>query len=659
VEAGQRTEAERRLLIRLGVAWALAGNVMLVAFALYSGLDAVGGALETAARWASLVLAAPAVAYGGAPFFQRAWASIRTAVAAHDPRRLHMDTPIALGIAVGFGHSAWATVVGRGEVWFDSITVLIAALLTARYLQLRSRRLAGEAADRLLTLVPTTARRIGEGGSVEIVRQDELRRDDVVEVPAGEVLPVDGLVVHGASRLDNAVLTGEARPVTVVEGGRVSAGATNLSAPLRVRTEAAGEATRVGRLLAWVRETDGQRAPVVLLADRIGGAFLLSVFALAMFTAVLWAILDPSQAAQHTAALLVITCPCALGMATPLALAIAAGRAARSGLFIKSDGATQRLTDVDTVVLDKTGTLTEGRMALVEWVGDDTALDLATALEAQSNHPIAAALVRARGDEQQPEVYGFEAVAGQGVHGLVGHHHVVVGRPAWCGAKTSQPLPTDFQTALDRFAQEGSTPVGVLVDGAWKAMAAFGDRLRDEAGPLVHALEREGKTVHLLSGDHPAAVAAVASHLGLAPDRAHGGVSPEAKRAAVGQLQAEGHVVLMVGDGVNDAAALRAADVGVAVGGGTTVSLVAADVFLTRPGLTPLADLFQGARSVMRTIRRLLGLSLAYNLIGAGAAVAGLVTPLVAAVAMPASSLLVVGLAILQPSFRRARGATP
>src|SRR5690606_32764732 len=491
---------------------------------------------------------------------------------------------------------------------------------------------------------------------VEVVRQDALRQGDVVEVPAGEVVPVDGTVISGASRLNNAVLTGESRPEPVREGGRVEAGATNLQAPLRVRVEAAGDATRVGRLLAWVREADGKRAPVVLLADRLGGAFVLGVLALALLTAALWLWLDPGRWAQHVAALLVITCPCALGMATPLAMAVAAGRAARAGLFVKSDEATQRLTDVDTVVLDKTGTLTEGEMALVEWTGDERALDLAAALEAHANHPVAAALVRARlggvPEEEREAVTHVEAEAGQGIRGLVACHPVVVGRPEWVAEQTAQPVPADLAAAFRRYAAEGHTPVGVLVGGAWAGALAFGDRLRDEAPALVRALEAEGKAVHLLSGDHPEAVAVVARRLGVAPARARGGVSPEGKREAVAALQAEGRGVLMVGAGVNDAAALQTADVGVAVSGGRTASLVAADVFLTRPGLAPLMQLLGGARAVMRTVRRGLALSLAYNAVGATAAVAGLVTPLAAAVAMPVSSLLVVTLAILQPSFR-------
>ncbi|MDX1419913.1 MAG: HAD-IC family P-type ATPase, partial [Rubricoccaceae bacterium] len=240
----------------------------------------------------------------------------------------------------------------------------------------------------------------------------------------------------------------------------------------------------------------------------------------------------------------------------------------------------------------------------------------------------------------------------QGLAGRVAGRRVVVGRPAWLAAQTPQRLPAAFAAAFGRAAEDGHTPVGVLVDEGWAAARAFGERGRAEAPALVRTLEQAGKRVHLLSGDHPETVAVVARRLGIAPERAHGGVSPEAKRDAVAALRAEGHTVLMAGDGVNDAAALAAADVGVAVGGGATASLVAADVFLTRPGLAPLTDLFDGGAATMRTIRRALGFALVYNLAGATAAIAGLVTPLVAAVAMPVSSLLVVALAVLQPSFR-------
>ncbi|GIV58337.1 MAG: copper-translocating P-type ATPase [Rhodothermaceae bacterium] len=657
--ASGRTEAERRLLVKMGVCWALAGNVMLLAFTLYVGLDrSLEVGLAAAARWLSLALALPAVLYGGSEFFRRAWASVRHAVQTRSLRHLHMDTPIALGILVGFMHSTWATVTGQGEVWFDSITVLIAALLTARWLQLRSRRLAGDATERLLALLPSMVRRVRpEDGTEEIVPAEAVRPGDVVAVPPGEVIPVDGVVADGRSTVNNAVLTGESRPEDVAAGAAVTAGATNLTAPLRVTVQAAGDATRVGRLLAWVRDAEAHRAPVVLLADRLGGFFVLTVLALAALTAGLWLWLAPAMAARHVVALLVITCPCALGMATPLAMAVASGKAARAGIFVKSEAALERLPRVDAVVLDKTGTLTEGRLTLTAFEGDARALDLAAALETQSNHPLAAALLEARRrpgfDPQALPLDDVEAVAGSGIRGRVDGHAVVVGRPDWVAAQAG-PCPAALVRALSTAAGAGHTPVAVAVDGVMAAALAFGDRLRDDSRAVLDALRAEGRTVYLLSGDHPKVVQAVADALALPPGHAHGGVGPEDKQAFVERLRQAGHTVAMVGDGVNDAAALQAADVGIAVHGGSTASLVAADVFMTCGGLQPVADLFAGAARVMGVIRRNLGISLVYNLAGAAAAMAGLVNPLVAAVAMPASSLVVVVSSILQRSFRPA-----
>lgn len=663
----QRTEAERRLLIKLGICWALAGNVMLFAFALYAGLDdASDTSLMTGARWASLILAVISVGYGGSEFFRKAWASIKVSWRAGGLHHLHMDTPISLGILVGFGHSAWATISGLGDVWFDSITVLIAALLTARWLQLRSRRLAGDASERLLALIPSMARRVvragdkDASGEIEMVRATMLEPGDLVEVPAGEVFPVDGIVVAGSSAVDKAVLTGESRPEMLEAGMMIEAGATNLRASIVVKVEAAGDQTRVGRLLAWIREEESRQAPVVLLADRLSGYFVGGLLALAALTAIGWMLVDPSSVAPHVVALLVISCPCALGMATPLAMAIAAGRAARLGIFIKSDEATQQLTNVNVVALDKTGTLTEGHMTLIDWKGDDAALDLAAALEARSNHPIAQAIMKARGVcaidgsqvEEKAEVTLFENAAGYGVSGFVNGLHVAIGKLDWI-IETSTSDAT-LASALHDYATAGYTPVAVAVEGRLVAALAIGDRIRTEAKEMVAQLMASGKTVYLISGDHEAVVHHVAEVLGIPAAHAMGGVSPEGKKVFVDDLRTRtGCVIAMVGDGVNDAVALQAADVGIAVQGGSAPSLVAADVFLTRDGLEPITDALAGAHQVMRVVKRNLGISLVYNTIGAGAAIMGLVTPFVAAVAMPISSLIVVASSILQRSFIR------
>ena len=662
--ATSRTEGERKLLVKVGVSWALAGNVMLLAFAMYAGLSVGSDAgLATAARWLSMILATVSVLYGGRTFIERAWSSVKLAWRTRRLQSLHMDLPIAAGILVGYTDSALSTLTGKGDVWFDSITVLIAALLTARWLQLRSRRLAGDATDRLLSLIPSMVRRVTSEGDVETMRIDDLHAGHVVRVPTGEVIPVDGIVASGTSTVNNAVLTGESRPESVQPGQDVTAGATNLSAPLDILVEATGTDTRVGSLLAWVRDGSDNDARVVTLADRLTGYFVSAVAVLALATALLWLWLDPSTMAQHVVALLVITCPCALGMATPLAMAVAAGNAAQSGIFIKSEAATQQLTEIDAVVVDKTGTLTEGHLSLVDTHGDPEAIAWAASLETHSTHPIAQALVRDAGlcttDGTPPHaVTDVDAENGRGLCGTVEGHAIVVGRPDWVRSHCAYDVDPVLDRALAAAAREGHTPVAVAVDGRLSAALALGDRVRPDSQSLLERLQADGTAVYVLSGDHPDVVAAVARHLRLPDERVYGHVAPEDKQAFVESLRDDGRTVLMIGDGVNDAAALQAADVGVAVEGGSTASLVAADVFLTREGLRPVVDLFDGAHHVMTVIRRNLGFSLGYNLLGAAAAMSGFVGPLVAAIAMPVSSLVVVTASILQRSFNNTAGGT-
>lgn len=654
--ATQRSRVEQSLLIKAGICWALAGNVMLFAFALYSGLSVVqDSSLLTGARWASFTLALVATVYGGSEFFKRAWASIQISWKTRTLRSLHIDTPISIGILVGFGHSGWATITGTGEIWFDSITVLIAALLTARWLQLRSRRIAGDASDQLLSMIPSMARHIQDIDSPAVhtlVRVDELSKNDLIEVPPGEVFPVDGIIAQGTSNVNNAVLTGESKPEPVQPSSPVQAGTTNISSPVCVRVQATGEATRVGKLLTWIQKQENDKAPVILLADRLSSNFVLGLLVLSVITALVWLNIAPGQAAQHVVALLVISCPCALGMATPLAMAIASGRAARKGIFIKSDHAIQQLTEVDTIVLDKTGTLTTGTMNLVDFTGDEQALQLAAQLESKSNHPIALALLRSTGScfTEEPPVTDLETIAGQGVRGRIEGHILAIGRPAWIHTFSTSNI--EVEAALDAYVHAGHTPVAISMDGMMVAGLAFGDKIRDEAQHILNTSGMEGKTIYILSGDHQLVVNHVAYALGIPEERAIGNASPEDKEQFVRFLQTqEKRTVAMIGDGVNDAAALKTAHVGIAVQGGASPSLVAADVFMTHEGLGTVSTLLHGTQRVMQVIKRNLGISLVYNILGASAAILGLVTPLVAALAMPVSSLLVITSSIVQQSF--------
>lgn len=628
-----RSSAEDALLLKLGVAWALAANVMLLAITLYSGLDVgLEAGLRTAALWLSLILTTISVFYAGQEFFRRAWASVWPWAGLH---RLSVDVPISVGVFLGWSYSAWATIAGSAEVWFDSIAVLIAALLSARYLQLRGRRRATDSAERLLELIPSRALRVGPEGLEEVDTQT-LAIGDIIEVRLGDVVPVDGEVTEGRAVVNRAAITGESRPELVVPGSLVNAGETVVGSVMRVRTMKAGGDTRVGKLLHWVESEAEHRAPVVQLADRIAGYFVLAVLFAAALTFGIWWSVAPELALAHTIALLVISCPCALGMATPLALTVGAGRAARRGIFIKHDDVLEELDRVQTVVFDKTGTLTQNQMRIVEIAGQADAIKAAVALEKHSAHPLAAAF---RKENSELEASEIEEIAGSGIQGMVAGKFTRVGRPDWLGAPAEH---------VEKMVKMGLSPVAIEIDGRVVCTLGLGDPLRPESFGVIQKLKARGLKTVLLSGDHPEIVQSVAQTLGI--DQALGAETPESKREFIARLRESGPV-LMIGDGVNDAAALQEANVGVAVHGGSDLNLVAADIFLTRPGLDAVLTLVEGAEVVRKVVRRNLIGSLIYNVLGVSAAAAGLVNPLVAAIAMPVSSLSVVASSLLQRSF--------
>lgn len=631
-DAERRRQEDRRLLVRIGVAGAAAGNAMLMAFALYGGLfSGMEPEHEALLRWGSLLVTVPAVAFSGTTFFRGAWGALRT-------RTPHVDLPLAIGILAGFVSGTVATLSGRGDVYFDSITMLIFLLLVGRFVERRQTRAARDAAALLHSLAPSSARRIDTDG-VHDVALEALQPGDVVEVRAGEQVPADGEVVLGESTIDASLLSGESRPEEVGPTVHVHAGCVNLSSPIHVRVDATGAETRVGRLLQSVERASRRRAPIVRLADRVAGRFVLFVLAAAAVTLALWLAIDPAHALDHTIALLVVTCPCALGMATPLAVSAALGRAARRGILVKGGDALEALSRPGLFVFDKTGTLTEGRLELVAWEGDRGLGPLVAAAEARSAHPVAAALVRALESDPTLEVGAVRQTLGGGIEATVGDHQLAIGSVAFVAA-SGATVPDELSAAALRHAELGRTPVLVALDGRVRAVAALGDPLRSDAAESLAELRSLGHRIAILSGDHPAAVRAVARELGPLA-QVLGGVSPEDKLAFVEDAARRGPVV-MVGDGVNDAAALSAATVGIAVHGGAEASLAAARVFTTRGGLAPVVELVRGARRTLGVIRRGVAFSLVYNLVGVGLAIFGVLSPLLAAVLMPLSSLTVV-----------------
>jgi Cu2+-exporting ATPase len=638
MESLRRAE-DRAMLARIGVAGAIAGNVMLLALALYSGwFTGIEREYERAFRWISLLLTVPAVLGPGGLFFRGAWASLRA-------RTLHMDLPVALAIGAGFVRGAVNTLASeRGPIYFDGVTLLIFLLLVGRFLQQRAQRAATDAAELLVAFAPSTARVVGEDG-VREVPIEALLPGMTVEVRAGETIPADGQVQAGRSDVDVSFLTGESRPAVVAPGGEVWAGAVNRSASLRVHVTEAGEATRLGRILREVEAGSRRRAPIVRLADRLAGTFVAVVLALAVLTGLLWLRLAPARALDNAVALLIVTCPCALGLATPLAVTVAIGRAARAGVLIRGGDALEALARPGRLVLDKTGTVTEGRSTLVSWEGADEAKPLVRALERHSSHPLASGFADAWPGLPVLEAREVAYTPGGGLEGVVGGRRVVVGSIAFVSSRA----PGD--DALARPAADAAlTPVLVAVDGRVVARASFGDPVRADAADSLAALRARGWRPELLSGDDPAVVAAVGARLGFPAQACRGGAAPEEKLAIIEAAVRVGPVV-MVGDGVNDAAAIARATVGVGVRGGAEACLAAADVFLVRPGLAGLVTLVEGARRTFGVIRRNIAFSLVYNLAGAGLAIAGLINPLVAAILMPASSLTVILLSWLGRTF--------
>jgi Cu2+-exporting ATPase len=649
-----RRREERRHLIRIAIAGACSGNVMMLAFALYGGaFHGMEARFEGLFRWISTGLGLLCLFWPGATFFRGAWASIRT-------RTPHLDLPIAVALGCGAIWGAINTLRGAGEIYFDSLTILVLLLLVGRWVQYRQGRWAADSVELLLSLTPTTARRI-EGDEVREVPAEALAIGDLVEVRAGDSIPADGVVVLGDSSVDQSLLSGESRPVRVTRGDRVCAGAVNTASPLRVRVEATGESTRVGRLMRMVAEGASRRAPIVHLADRIGGWFVAAVLIIAAGTLAYWLRADPANAVDHAVAVLIIACPCALGLATPMAVTVVLGGAAKRGILIKGGDALERLARPGTLILDKTGTLTKGRPEVVSWMGDPSAKPLIAALEAASNHPLAAAL-RALGDGVARRVEAQQTTGG-GIAGEVDGCLLIAGTSEFLETR-GIPTPEWATAEIRRASADALTPVLIAVAGRVAAVAGIGDPLREDAGVAVREFRRRGWDVHILSGDHPEVVAAVAQSVGVDPSRARGGVSPEEKLDAV-RAASSRRPVVMVGDGVNDAAALAAADVGIAVHGGAEASLAAADIYLSRPGLSAVVEVMTASKGAVRAIYRCMAASILYNSITVSLAASGLITPWLAAIFMPISSITVLTIAYHSCRFGtfvpvpRGRGRVP
>jgi Cu+-exporting ATPase len=608
-----------------------------------------------------LALATPVVLWGGWPFFQRAWASLVT-------RNLNMFTLIGLGVAVAYVYSVVATFApslfpaafrdahGRVGVYFEAAAVIVTLVLLGQVLELRARSRTSAALRALLELAPKTARLLDADGSERDVDVEQIAPGDRLRIRPGEKIPVDGTIESGSATIDESMVTGEPVPVVRREGEKVLAATVNTAGSAIMRAERVGRDTLLAQIVALVGQAQRSRAPIQNLADRVAAWFVPSVIAAALLTFAVWALVGPqprfAYALVNAVAVLIIACPCALGLATPMSVMVAVGKAAGAGVLFRNAEAIETLRDVDTLVVDKTGTLTHGRPELVTFDGDDELLRLAASVERGSEHPLAAAIVR--GAETRGlrlgEPQRFESITGKGVLAIVDSRRVALGNRALL-----DEIAIDGDAALEARAEElradGQTVMFVAIEGVLRGLLGVADPIRETTAEAIRLLHTEGLRIVMLTGDSRTTAGAVAKKLGI--DEVVAEVLPDAKAAEIARLQSEGRRVAMAGDGINDAPALAQASVGIAMGGGTDVAKETADVTLLTGDLRAIVRARRLSAKTMRNIRQNLFFAFVYNVVGVPLA-AGvlypafglLLSPMIAAAAMSFSSVSVIANAL-------------
>ncbi|MEO8381940.1 MAG: heavy metal translocating P-type ATPase [Acidobacteriota bacterium] len=649
-------------------------TVPLVAFVMLRHLPGVsatlGHTISAWAPWIELVLAAPVVLWGGWPFFERAWTSIVT-------RHLNMFTLIGLGVSVAFLYSLFAAIfpflfppsfrdhAGNVGVYFEAAAAIVTLVLLGQVLELRARSRTGAAIRALLGLAPKTARRV-ENGTERDVPVEDVRPGDLLRVRPGEKCPVDGVVVEGTTNIDESMVTGEPLPVEKGPGDRIIGATVNTTGSVIMRAERVGTETLLSQIVNMVAQAQRSRAPIQKLADQVSAWFVPTVVLIALATFAVWALAGPEPrfifAMVNAVAVLIIACPCALGLATPMSIMVAAGKGATAGVLFRNAEAIEVLRKVDTLVLDKTGTLTVGKPALsateaLSGFDENELLRLAASVERASEHPLAAAIVagaEARGLEVRA-ASSFASITGKGVRGVVEGREVALGNRALLG-----DLGVDASALVVRaeaMRAEGQTVMLVAVDGKPAGLIGVADPVKDTTAAAIRDLHAEGLRIVMLTGDSETTARAVATKLGI--DEVIAEVLPEQKADVVARLQREGRIVAMAGDGINDAPALARADVGIAMGTGTDVAMEAADVTLVGGDLRGIVRARRLSEATMRNIRQNLFFAFIYNALGVPIA-AGvlypffgvLLSPMIAAAAMSFSSVSVIANAL---RLRRAR----
>ncbi|HWG66167.1 MAG TPA: heavy metal translocating P-type ATPase [Rhodanobacteraceae bacterium] len=655
--------------------WTLVALTIPV-FALAMGPHLFGWRLPTPwdviTGWIEAVLATIVVLWGGASFFARGWRSLK-------PGSPNMYTLIALGTGVAWLYSVAAFLLpdlfpvgfqdmhGRVGVYFESAAVIVTLVTLGDWLELRARRRTGSALRALLDLAPKSARRIAADGSESDVPLDEVQTGDTLRVHPGEKVPVDGVVVDSASHVDESMLTGESMSVAKAVGDRITGGTVNQDGALTMRAERVGADTMLSRIVALVAQAQRSKAPLQRVADRVAAWFVPAVVAVAALAFAAWAAVGPEPKAAHAliaaVSVLIIACPCALGLATPISIMVASGRGAHLGVLFRDAAAIETLRNADVLLVDKTGTLTEGKPSLrsVETfggIGEGEVLALAAALERPSEHPLARAIVAVAEARKVgiPRVEEFKTLAGRGVSGRVDGRAVVIGNARLLD-EAGLHADAAMREKADALRGDGATVMFMAVDGEVAALLAIADRIKDDTPTVLAALREEGMRIVMLTGDNATTAHAVAQKLGI--EEVHADVSPADKAEVVATLKREGRVVAMAGDGINDAPALAAADIGIAMGAGADVALESAPVTLVRGDLSGIAQARALSRATVRNIQQNLFFAFVYNAIGVPIAagvlypVFGIVlSPMIAALAMSLSSVSVVSNALRLRSFR-------
>jgi P-type Cu2+ transporter len=653
VAEGALQRQNRALLYRLGFAGFAMMNLLWISIALYTGADR--GQFRSLFHWVGLVIATPTLLYSGFPFLRGAWLGLRRL-------NLTMDLPIAIGATITYLYSVFVTVSGssRGEVYFDTVVNFLFVILIGRFLESVSKRRAVASTQRLLDLQPKLATLL-RGGEVRSVHIRSVKEGDTLLVRPGEKVPADGEVTEGRSAVDESMLTGEAVPVPKQPGDRVSAGTLNGPGALQLRVEGLLRNTALGRIIRLVEEAQASKAPIQCIADRVVPWFVAATLGLATVTFLWWLPTGVEGALMAATAVLIITCPCAFGLSTPMAVAVASGLGARHGILIKNGAVLETLSSIDHFVFDKTGTLTEGRMTVThlaaagqQWRADAQGplpadlkrpLRALAAAERCSEHPVAAALLRLCATEGieggDLRVEDFEAWPGLGIRARVDDRELLAGTAEWLRRHQVAAVP-----GLDREAEalegEGVSTLRCALAGQEVLLVGVEDRVRPGASALLRALRSEGTHLTMLSGDRRVVAEHIAERLG-GDMEVIAEVLPADKHRVIAELRGRGRQVAMVGDGINDAPALVRADVGIALGSGTDVSIASADIVLMSSELEQVRLAAALSRRTLRTIRQNIGISIAYNAIMVPLAMAAMVTPLVAAISMPLSSLAVIG----------------